>query len=70
MPWRSVCSVTSTQVCIRAALTCKPTNPDTSTKKMVGINGLYPLPLDDWISSIASAAAGPASTQYQLAPRS
>ena len=47
-----------------------PRNSDTITRKITGIASPTPLWLDISIRITDTAAAGPASTQYQLAPGS
>ncbi|BAN33122.1 hypothetical protein MOKP4_04020 [Mycobacterium avium subsp. hominissuis] len=55
---------------MRAAFTCKPTNADTSTKKIAGTTSDTLAPLQISISTMAAADAGPQATHHQLAPGS
>ncbi len=55
---------------MRAALIWIPRNSDTITRKITGIVSPMPSWLDISIRIIDTAAAGPASSQYQLAPGS
>src|ERR1700761_6158922 len=70
VPWRSVWLVSSTEVWMRAALTCSAMKLVTSTRKSGGTLICQPYPLVFSSHSMAAADTGPTSTQYQLAPAS
>src|ERR1700712_1720134 len=70
VPWRSASSVNSTEVWIRAALTCTATNPDTRNRKITGTSSEICTWLVHSIYISDAADSGPPSTQYQLAPGS
>ena len=70
VPWRSVCAVSSTDVWMRAALTCSAMKLVNTTRKNSGTENCQPKPLDLSIHSMIPADTGPASSQYQLAPTS
>src|SRR6201999_48514 len=70
VPWRRVCGVSTTEVWMRAALTCSAMKLVRTTRKNTGTEICQPLPLDFSIHSMIAAEIGPASTQYQVAPTS
>src|SRR5689334_3568766 len=70
VPSRKACAVSVTDVWILAALICRPTRPDTSTRNIAGTIHWIPLPVHSWMPIIANADAGPASTHAQDAPGS
>ncbi|GKU61954.1 hypothetical protein NJB18182_24560 [Mycobacterium montefiorense] len=55
---------------MRAAFTCSEMNAETITKKIAGTHSDIAAPLHISIRIIDAAAAGPLSTQSQLAPGS